>query len=125
MKLGLPITLVSIAALGGALYLTNPTEEDYAQYLSQTLSTDAQVSLCQPEGLSEWLGRVGEAISNACESAIAGGQSLSAQETQALIVENTEYSNRIFFSTYITQTPLGDYRAIGALNRFWLRDAGS
>jgi hypothetical protein len=124
MKLGLPIALLSITALG-ALYLTNPSEEDYAQYLAQTLSADAQVELCQPEGFSEWLGRVGEAISDACEGVIAGGQSLSAEETQALIVENTDYTNRLLFSTYITNTPLGDYRAIGALNRFWLREAGS
>jgi hypothetical protein len=116
------LALLSLVALGGVLFITNPTEEDYAQYLSQTLSDEVEGSLCQPEGFSEWLGKVGEALSKACQGIIAGGESLSQDEIQSIIIENTDYKNRIFFSTYISETPFGNYRAIGVFKRFILRD---
>ncbi len=125
MKLGASIALLSLAALGGTLVVTNPTEEDYAAYLAQNVTAEAQVALCQPEGFSQWLGKVGEVISGACQEAIAGGQVLSAAETQAIIVDNTDYQNRVFFSTYITETPFGNYRAIGVFDRFFLREVNS
>ncbi len=123
MKFGSSVALLSLIALGGTLVVTNPSEEDYAQYLLESVTGEAQVAVCQPEGFSQWLGKVGEVISEVCQEAIASGQSLSADETQALIMDNTEYSNRVFFSTYITETPLGNYRAIGVFNRFFLREA--
>ncbi len=123
MKLGSSLALLSLAALGGALYFTNPTEAQYADYLSGTLTTEAQVSLCQPEGFSEWLGKIGEALSGACQSLLSQGETLSQQQIQELITRNTEYSNRIFFSTYKTTIPFGNYEAIGAFNRFFLTKA--
>ncbi|MGB3292235.1 MAG: DUF4359 domain-containing protein [Phormidesmis sp.] len=98
--------------------MTNPTKEDYAAYLSQTLSEEAQVSLCQPEGFSEWLGKVGEVLSGACQEVIAGGKRLSAAEIQETLVANTERKERFFFSTYETKTPFGSYQAIGVFDRF-------
>ncbi|MEL6158262.1 MAG: DUF4359 domain-containing protein [Cyanobacteria bacterium J06554_11] len=122
MKLVPAIALLSIAALGGTLALTNPNEDDYAAYLSQTVSADVQVALCDPEGFSNWLGKVGEALSNACQGLLSNGEKLSAEEVRDLIKENTEYANRIFFSTYITETPFGNYRAIGVFDRFILKE---
>ncbi|MEM8503877.1 MAG: DUF4359 domain-containing protein [Cyanobacteria bacterium P01_D01_bin.1] len=118
MKLGSAIALLSVVALGGALVVTNPDQDDYAAYLSQTVSTEAKVALCNPESFTNWLGRVGAALSQACQGLLAGGETLSEAEVQTLIKENTDYSNRLFFSTYITQTPFGNYRAIGVFNRF-------
>ncbi len=121
-KLFSSLALLSLAALLGTLFITNPTEEDYAQYLSATLTDEVEGSLCQPEGFSEWLGKVGEAISKACQGVIAGGESLSQDDIKALIIDNTDYKNRILFSTYDSETPLGNYRAIGLFNRFILRE---
>lgn len=121
MKLGPSLALLSLLALGSALAITNPDEDDYAAYLSQRVSTEAQVALCNPEGFTNWLGRVGAALSEACQGLLAGGEALSENEVQALIKSNTEYQNRLFFSTYITQSPLGNYRAIGVFNRFVLQ----
>ncbi len=118
MKIFSSLALLSLVALGGALVVTNPTKEDYAAYLSQTMSTEAQASLCQPEGFAEWLGKVGEMLSEACRGAIAGGNSLSAAEIQQALAENTERQERYFFSTYETETPFGRYKAIGVFNRF-------
>lgn|GEM_PF-2578225 len=122
MKKTVPsVVILLLAAVGAALFFTNPTEEDYAEYLSQTVADEVQSSLCQPEGFSEWLGRVGEALSSACQGILAGGESLSQAEVEDLIVENTQYNNRIFLSTYVTESPFGNYRAIGFLNRFVLQ----
>lgn len=120
MKFGSSLTLLLLAALGGALYFTNPTEAQYADYLSSTMTTEAKVSLCQPEGFSEWLGKIGEALSGACQSLLSSGETLSQEQIRALIASNTEYNNRILFSTYKTITPFGNYEAIGAFNRFFL-----
>ncbi len=116
------IALFSLVALGGALFITNPTEEDYAQYLSTTVADEVEASVCQPEGFAEWLGRVGEAISKACQGVVAGSESLTAEEVQDLIVTNTERKNRLLFSTYVTETPFGNYEAIGFFDRFVLRE---
>ena len=122
MKFGSALVLLSIAAIGGTLAFTNPDEDDYAMYLSQTVNTEVQVALCDPEGFSNWFGKVGEALSGACQSLLSNGEKLSAEEVQGLIKENTTYKNRILFSTYNTETPFGDYKAIGVFNRFFLEE---
>lgn len=116
------IALFSLVALGGVLLITNPNEADYARYLSSTVADEVEASVCQPEGFSEWLGRVGEAISKACQGVVAGSESLTAEEVQDLIVTNTERKNRLLFSTYETETPFGNYKAIGFLDRFMLQE---
>ena len=118
MKLASSLALLSLLGLGGALVVTNPTKEDYATYLSQTMSIEAQAVWCQPERSSEWLGRVGEALSRACRGLVAGGSNLSAAEIQETLLANTERKERFLFSTYETETPFGNYRAIGIFDRF-------
>ncbi len=125
MKLGSSLALLSLLALGGALAVTNPNEDDYAAYLSQTVSAEAQVALCDQEGFTNWLGRVGAALSQACQGLLAGGETLSENEVQGIIKDSTEYKNWLFFSTYVTQTPFGDYKAIGVFERFILRPVDS
>lgn len=122
MKIASTLALLSLVALGGALTFTNPNEDDYAAYLSDNITIEAQNSLCDPEGFSNWLGKVGEALSGACQGLLAGGGQLSETEVQDLIKENTDYKNRFLFSTYDTVTPFGSYRAIGVFNRFILRE---
>ena len=113
---------LSLALIGAAMIVTRPDEEDYAAYLSEQMATRVEASLCRPDDFSQWLGRVGEALSSACEGILSGGESLSKEEVQRLIIDNTDYNNRIFFSTYVTETPLGSYRALGLLNRFIIRE---
>lgn len=122
MKKIVPSLALSLLALGSALFVTNPNEEDYAQYLSQTVADQTEESMCQPEGFSQWLGKVGEALSKVCQGVIAGGERLSEEDIQELIITNTEYKNRFLFSTYITESSLGNYRAIGVFNKFFLRE---
>ena len=116
------LAFFSLIALGGTLFFTRPDEEDYAAYLSEQMGDQVEASLCRREDFSVWLGRVGEALSNACEGILAGSEALTEEELQQVIIENTEYGNRIFFSTYITETPFGSYRAYGIFNRFIIQE---
>ncbi|MEL7418862.1 MAG: hypothetical protein AAGK10_09850, partial [Cyanobacteria bacterium J06555_3] len=61
------MALASLVALGGGLVLTNPSQTKYAEYFSKTATLETQDSLCQPKEFSEWLGKVGEILSDACE----------------------------------------------------------
>lgn len=120
MKLVPTLALLSLAALGGALAFTNPNEDDYAAYLSKSVTVEAQATLCAPEEFATWLGKIGEALSTACQGILAGGEKLSEDEVQTIIKDSTDYKNRFLFSTYDTETPFGNYRAIGVFNRFIL-----
>lgn len=122
MKIISTLAALSLVALGGALVVTNPSEEKYAQHLSQTITVETQATLCQPKEFSEWLGKVGEFLSDACEELVAGGKKLSDAEIQAMIVDNTDHTNRIVFSTYETKSPFGNYRAIGVLGQFFTHE---
>ncbi|MGD1865647.1 MAG: DUF4359 domain-containing protein [Phormidesmis sp.] len=118
MKIASTLTLLSLAALGGALAFTNPNEDDYAAFLSKTVTIEAQETLCAPEEFSTWLGKIGEALSTACQGILAGGETLSENEVQNIIKDSTDYNNRFLFSTFDTETPFGNYRAIGVFNKF-------
>ncbi|MEM6449924.1 MAG: DUF4359 domain-containing protein [Cyanobacteria bacterium P01_D01_bin.105] len=116
------IALLSLIALGATLFLTRPDDDDYALYLAEQMADNVEASVCQPDEFSKWLGKVGEALSRACEGLVAGGESLTKEEIQQLIIDNTNYQNRVLFSTYMTETPFGNYRAFGVLNRFIIKE---
>jgi len=116
------LALFSLIALGGTLFFTRPNERDYAVYLSEQVGDRVESSLCRPEDFSTWLGKIGEALSKACEGIVSGGETLTQEDVQKIIIENTDYGNRLFFSTYITETPFGNYRAFGFFNRFIIRE---
>ena len=116
------LLLFSSVTASVALFFTRPDEKDYAIYLSEQIGDRVEASVCRPEDFSEWLGRVGEALSKACEGILASGETLSQEEVQQLIIDNTDYINRILFSTYVTETPFGNYRAFGLFNRFIVRE---
>lgn len=116
------ILTVSVAALGGTLFFTNPTEADYAQYASQTLSEEAQASLCEASnGIPPLSERIDRAISGFCEKTVE--KLLSSDQVKAVLLENTERKNRFFFSTYETTFPEQTYKAVGLFNRFYLYGA--
>lgn len=121
MKLGLPLTLISIAALGSALAFTNPNEDEYAVFLSDAVNVKVQEEICNSDRLSEWLGRVGDALSGICQNVVTSGGELSEREVQTFIKDNTDYNNRFFFSTYTTELPFGTYKGVAVFNRFILQ----
>lgn len=117
MKLIPLILLGSVAIAGGASFLTNPTEADYAQYASQRLTEEVQASLCQASGIPPLSERLDRAISGFCERTV--GRVVSSDAVEEILLENTERKNRIFFSTYETALPQQTYKAVGVFNRFY------
>lgn len=117
MKL-IPIVLTaSVLAVGGALFFTNPSEEDYVQYAAQSLTEDVQRSLCEAEGIPPLLERLDDAIGSFCERTV--GRLISSDVVSDVLLENTERKNRVFFSTYETTFPSQTYKAIGLFDRFY------
>lgn len=115
----IPLVLtVSVAALGGTLFFTNPTEADYAQYASQALAKEVQASLCEANnGIPSLSERLDRAISGFCERTV--GRLLSSDQVKNVLLENTARKNRFFFSTYETTFPNQTYKAVGLFNRFY------
>ena len=122
MKLALPLTLISLAALGGALAFTNPSEDDYAAFLSDRVETRVQAEVCGTDALSNWLGKIGDALGDFCQSLVSEGGDLTEAEVQSFIKESTDYKNRFLFSTYTTEFPFGTYKGVAVFNQFLLRE---
>ena len=121
MKLGLPLTLISIAALGGALAFTNPNEDEYAVFLADAVNVKVQEEICNSGKLSEWLGRVGDALSGICQNVVTSGGELSEKEGQTFIKDNAAYDKRIFISTIAPALPFGTYKGFAVFNKFILQ----
>ncbi|MGC1308675.1 MAG: DUF4359 domain-containing protein [Phormidesmis sp.] len=118
MKIVPTLALLSLAALGGTLAFTNPSEADYADYVSQTMSNEAQAYLCEPKGEIPSLSqRIDEAVSGLCQSTI--GKVLGNDSIEEIVAENTERKNYLFFSTYETKAPLETYKTVGIFDRFY------
>jgi len=114
----IPLVLtVSVAAVGGTLFFTNPTEADYAQYASQVLTDEVQGSLCEAKGIPPLSEKIDQAISGFCERTI--GSLLSSDRAQDILLENTERKNRFLFSTYETTFSEQTYKSVGLFNRFY------
>lgn len=117
MKLISAIAALSVVALGGVSFFTNPTAEDYAQYASQTLTDEVQATLCEANGIPPLFESVNRAISGFCERTV--GRFLSSDDIQNTLLANTERKDRLFFSTYTTTFPGRKYKTVGVFNRFY------
>ena len=115
----IPLILVGSAiAIGGTLFFTNPTEEDYVQYASQALTEEVQASWCEAtNGIPPLSERLDRAISGFCERTV--GRVLSSKQVKEVLLENTERQNRFLFSTYETAFPQQTYKAVGLFDRFY------
>ena len=117
MKL-IPLVLIgSVAIAGAAAFLTNPKEEDYAQYASQRLTEEVQASLCEASGIPPLSESLDNAISGFCKRTV--GRVVSSEAVEEIVLENTERKNRLFFSTYETALPRQTYKSVGVFNRFY------
>ena len=120
MKLISAIAALSITALGGTLFVTNPTKADYGEYAAQTLTDEVQDFLCRPGNAGSVppiSARIDRAISGLCDRTI--GNILSSEDVQDVLLTNTERKNRFIFSTYETTFPDRTYKTVGVLGRFY------
>lgn len=111
------IAILSGTALVSALVVTNPSEADYANFVSQTLDREAKAYLCEAEGIPPLSERLDGLIGNLCEQFV--NRVVSADQLQQLLMENTQRQNRWLWSTYQTRLPTKTYRFIGILGKFY------
>lgn len=114
------IVISSVAAVSGALFITNPNEEDYIRFASQTLTEEVQASLCQANGIPPLLDRIDSAIQGFCERTV--GRVVASDAVEDIVRDNTARKNRFLFSIYETTLPQQTYKTVGVFNRFYPYD---
>lgn len=118
MKAKAFISMVGIGALAAVLIATNPGQEKYNTFAAETLQNEARSAFCQAEELDSWLGDLGEALGNICETAIEQGTIIGEDDLQRFIEDNTQRQNFWVCSLYTTQIPAVRVRTLGIFNRF-------
>ena len=104
----------AVAGFGLALALTNPRQESYTVFATQTVSKFLVRDLCKanaqaPSGLETL-------IKDGCQAFMNQGSS----EIRAFIEHNTERQDFLLFSLYTTDFPIRPLRVLGIFNSFFL-----
>ena len=100
------------------LIATNPGQEQYNTFATETLQTEARSAFCQADELDSWLGDLGQVLGNICETAIEEGTLIGEDDLKGFIEDNTERQNFWLFSLYTTQIPAVQVKILGIFNRF-------
>lgn len=118
MKVKALIGMAGLGALAAVLIATNPGQEQYNTFAAETLQNEARAAFCQAEELDNWLGDLGKALGDICETAIEQGTLIGEDDLKDFIEDNTERQNFWVFSLYTTQIPAVRVRILGIFNRF-------
>lgn len=118
MKIKALIGIAGLGALAAVLIATNPGQEQYNTFAAETLQSEARAAFCQAEELDSWLGDLGKAIGDICETAIEQGTLIGEDDLKDFIEDNTERQNFWVFSLYTTQIPAVRVRILGIFDRF-------
>ncbi|ESA35915.1 hypothetical protein N836_10320 [Leptolyngbya sp. Heron Island J] len=118
MKVKAFIGVAGLGALATVLIATNPDQEQYNTFAAETLQNEARAAFCQAEELDSWLGDLGKALGDICETAIEQGTLIGEDDLKGFIEDNTERQNFGVFSLYTTQIPSIRVRILGIFNRF-------
>ena len=118
MKVKAFIGIVGLGALAAVLIATNPGQEQYNTFAAETLQSEARAAFCQADELDSWLGDLGKALGNICETAIEQGTLIGEEDLKEFIEDNTQRQNFWVCSLYTTQIPAVRVRILGIFNRF-------
>ena len=118
MKVKAFIGFVGLGALAAVLIATNPGQEQYNTFASETLQNEAREAFCQADDLDSWLGDLGKALGNICETAIEKGTLIGEDDLKGFIEDNTERQDFWVCSLYTTEIPAVRVRILGIFNRF-------
>jgi hypothetical protein len=130
MKVKAFIGIVGLGALAAVLVATNPGQEQYNTFAAETLQNEARAAFCQADELDSWLGDLGKALGNICETAIEQGTLIGEDDLKEFIEDNTQRQNFWVCSLYTTQIPAVRVRILGILtdlfpfNKPWVRAYG-
>ncbi|MEO0348802.1 MAG: DUF4359 domain-containing protein [Cyanobacteria bacterium P01_A01_bin.15] len=118
MKVKAFVGIAGVSVLAGVLIATNPDQNRYNTFAAATLQNEVRSSFCQAEELDSWLGDLGQALGDICETAVEQGSLVGEEDLQDFIEDNTQRQNFWVFSLYTTQIPAVRVRTLGIFNRF-------
>jgi hypothetical protein len=116
--LGLKLTKWAAATVvlgvGMVLALTNPKQEDYTAFATQTVSRFLIRDLCRANDRTPKL--FDTLIKDGCQVFMQQGET----EIQAFVAHNTDRQDFVLFSLYTTEFPIRPLRVLGIFNQFFL-----
>lgn len=118
MKIKAFVGIAGVGALAAVLIATNPGQDRYNTFAAETLQNEVRSSFCQAKELDSWLGDLGKALGDICETAIEQGSLVGEEDLKNFIEDNTQRQNFGVFSLYTTQIPAIRVRILGVFNRF-------
>ncbi|MBE9066917.1 DUF4359 domain-containing protein [Leptolyngbya cf. ectocarpi LEGE 11479] len=118
MKVKAFVGIAGLGALAVALSVTNPSQDQYNTFAADTLQNEVRSSFCQAKELDSWLGDLGKALGDLCETAIEQGRVVGQEDLEDFIEDNTQRQNFWVFSLYTTQIPAVRVKTLGIFNRF-------
>ncbi|MEO0430274.1 MAG: DUF4359 domain-containing protein [Cyanobacteria bacterium J06656_5] len=118
MKIKAFVGVAGVGALAAVLIATNPSQDRYNMFAAETLQNEVRSSFCQAKELDSWLGDLGKALGDICETAIEQGSLVGEEDLKNFIEDNTQRQNFGVFSLYTTQIPAVRVRILGVFNRF-------
>ncbi|EAW35553.1 DUF4359 domain-containing protein [Lyngbya sp. PCC 8106] len=107
---------IVLAILAGTMYLTNPSREEYLNYASGRLVTEAQEKWCTKSNIPEFLNGISESLVDTCQSLVTNRR----EWIQDNINTGTDRHNAVLFSIYTTDFDFVDkrYRTIAVFGNF-------
>ena len=118
MKVTSFLGIAGLGALAAVLIATNPSQDRYNQFAAETLQSEVSSSFCQADELDSWLGDLGQALGDICETAVEQGRLIGQDDLENFIEDNTQRQNFWVFSLYTTQIPAVQVKILGIFNRF-------
>ncbi|MBT9315108.1 DUF4359 domain-containing protein [Leptothoe spongobia] len=118
MKVKAFLGMAGLSALAVALIVTNPNQDRYNAFAAETLQNEVRSSFCQAKELDSWLGDLGKALGDICETAIEQGRLVGQDDLEEFIEDNTQRQNFWICSLYTTEIPAVRVRILGIFNRF-------
>lgn len=111
---------VALAGLGGAMALTNPSQEAYEEYAIEQLTTYLKDEAC-PQAPKVF----GDLLQRQCKTLVDSGR----PQIQQIITKTTQRQNFILFSIYRTDLEIGPvlpvyhFETVGVLQKFYVYQA--
>lgn len=107
---------IFLAILAGTMSLTNPSREEYLNYASGRLVTEAKENWCNQSNVPDFLNGISESLVDTCQSLFTNQRDWIKQN----INKATERHNAVLFSIYTTDFDFVDkrYRTIGVFGNF-------
>jgi hypothetical protein len=114
LKLTQWLVITVVVGAGAVLALTNPKQEAYTTFATQTVSRFLVKDLCRANDRSPKL--LDSLFKDGCQVFMRRGEA----EIRTFVTHNTERQDFILFSLYTTEFPIRPLRVLGIFNQFFV-----